>query len=138
MTTQSRYKNLEVNDIDICMFNGFFTSQSTIFSNAGTGLPWLNQYKARNDVSCSRTQRNDAEETRTRGLSVSSQALYHRATAIQTLYTYPGNELIARPIHERNTHPKVLRISSKRSKMQNGQTDKKRLPNIWPTNKIKK
>ena len=33
-------------------------------------------------MSCSRTQRSDAREARTRGLSVSSQVLYHWATAL--------------------------------------------------------
>ena len=33
-------------------------------------------------MSCSKTQRSDTGEARTRGLSVSSQALYHRATAL--------------------------------------------------------
>ena len=35
----------------------FFTSHQQTFSYVGTGLPWLNQYKARINVSCSRTQR---------------------------------------------------------------------------------
>ena len=54
------------------------------FSYAGTGLPGLNQYQARINVSCSRPQGSDAGEARTRSLSVSSQALYHRATALPT------------------------------------------------------
>ena len=39
-------------------------------------------------MSCSRTQRSDAGEARTRGPSVSSQALYHRATALHKLRGY--------------------------------------------------
>ena len=38
---------------------------------------------ARINVSCTRAQRNDAGEARTRGPSVSSQALYHWATALR-------------------------------------------------------
>ena len=41
-----------------------------------TCLPGLNQYQARINVSCSRTQHDD-DEALTRGPSVSSQALYH-------------------------------------------------------------
>ena len=52
------------------------------FSYVGTGLPGFNQYLAGINVSCSRTQRSDAGESRTRGPSVSSQALYHWATAL--------------------------------------------------------
>ena len=46
------------------------------------GFPGLNQYQARNNVSYSRTQHSDAGEAKTRGPSVSSQALYHWATAL--------------------------------------------------------
>ena len=45
------------------------------------GLPELNQYLARINVSCSRTQHSDAGDARTHGPSVKSQALYHWATA---------------------------------------------------------
>ena len=54
----------------------FFTSRQQSFSYKATGLPGLNQYYARINVSCSRTQSSDAGEARTRGPSVSSQALY--------------------------------------------------------------
>ena len=54
-------------------------SHQKIFSYVGTGLPGLNQYQARFNVSCSRTQPIDAGEARTRGPSVPSQALYHCA-----------------------------------------------------------
>ena len=40
----------------------------------GMGVPRLNQYFARINVSCSRTQRSDTSEARTLNLSVSSQA----------------------------------------------------------------
>ena len=46
------------------------------FSYVGTGLPWLNQDLARINVSCLMTQHSDAGEARTRGPSLSSQALY--------------------------------------------------------------
>ena len=51
------------------------------FSYVGTVLHGLNQYLARINVSCSRTQRSDAGEALTSGPLVSSQALYHWATA---------------------------------------------------------
>ena len=51
-------------------------------SYIGTGFPGLNQYWARINLSCLRTQGSDAGEARTRGPSVSSQALYHWATAL--------------------------------------------------------
>ena len=54
-------------------------SRQQFFSYVGTGLPGLNQYKARINVSCSRTQCSDAGEARVRCPSVSSQALYHCA-----------------------------------------------------------
>ena len=69
-------------DRKICLLIWFFTSHQQSFSYVGTGLPGLNQYKARINVSCSRTQRSDAGEARTCGPSVSSQALYHWATAL--------------------------------------------------------
>ena len=47
-------------------------------------LPGLNQYQARINVSCSRTQHSDAGEARTRSPSVSIQALYHWATVLIT------------------------------------------------------
>ena len=53
----------------------FFTSHQQTFSYVGTGLPWLNQYKAMINVSCSRTQRSDAGEARTCSPSVSKRAL---------------------------------------------------------------
>ena len=51
---------------------------------SGTGLPGLNQYLARINVSCSRTQGSDDGEARTRRPSVSSQALYHWATVLSS------------------------------------------------------
>ena len=56
-------------------------SHQQSFKYVGTGLPGLNQYLARIYVSCTRTQGSDACEARTPGSSVSSQALYHWATA---------------------------------------------------------
>ena len=43
------------------LFDSLHPSQH-FFSYVLTGLPGLNQYQARNDVSCSRTQRSDACE----------------------------------------------------------------------------
>ena len=43
----------------------------------------FNQYVARVNVSCSRTQHSDASQARTGSPLVSSQALYHRATVLQ-------------------------------------------------------
>ena len=60
----------------------FFTSHQQSFSYAGTGLPGLNQYLARINVSCTRT----TTQWRQWGLnprpSVSSQAPYHWAIAL--------------------------------------------------------
>ena len=50
-------------------------SHQQSFNYIGTVLPGLNQYQARINVSCSRTQCSDAGEARTRSPSVSSQAL---------------------------------------------------------------
>ena len=75
----------------ICLFDLILYVHSTIFQLCGTGLPGLSQYLARINVSCSRTQRSDAGEARTRGPSVSSQALYHWATALPILEEEPQN-----------------------------------------------
>ena len=61
-------------------------SHQQSFSFVGTGLPGLNQYYARINVSCSRTQHSNAGEARTYGPSVWSQALYHCATALLILH----------------------------------------------------
>ena len=63
----------ESKEYDI-VFYLVFTSHQQSFSYVGTGLPGLNQYLARINVSCSRTQRSKADEARTRGPSISSQA----------------------------------------------------------------
>ena len=47
------------------------------WSEIRTGIPGLNQYQARINVSCSRTQHNEAGEAQTRGPLRSSQGLYH-------------------------------------------------------------
>ena len=62
------------------LFNLILRQQ--FFSYVGTGLPGLNQYQAKINVSCSRTQHSDAGEAWTRSLSASSQALYHWATVL--------------------------------------------------------
>ena len=46
----------------VCLF-WFFTSHQQSFSYVGTDLPGLNQYWARINVSCSRTQRSDAGDS---------------------------------------------------------------------------
>ena len=63
-------------DLFVCLIC-FFKSHQQSFSYLGTGLPGLNQYSARIDVSCSRTQCSDADEARTHGPAVLSQALHH-------------------------------------------------------------
>ena len=50
------------------------------FSYVGTDLHGLNQYLARINVSCSRTQCSDAGEAQAHNPSVSNQALNHSAT----------------------------------------------------------
>ena len=61
----------------------FFTPQSTIFQLCQDGSSWVEPVlKVRINVSCSRTQRSDTCEARTSNPSVSSQALYHWATAL--------------------------------------------------------
>ena len=62
-------------------FDSLHPSQQFI-SYVGTALPWLNQYLARINVSCSRTQCSDASEAQTHSPSVSSQALYYWTTAL--------------------------------------------------------
>ena len=71
---------------EIFCLTQFFTSQSKQFSYVGTGLSGLNHYKVRINVSCSRTQDNDAGETRSRNPSVSCQALFQWATALPILW----------------------------------------------------
>ena len=53
------------------LFDLILTSHQQSFNYVGTGLPGLNRYEAMINVSCSRTQRSDACEARTRGPSVS-------------------------------------------------------------------
>ena len=65
-----------------CLIDWFFTSQQQLFSDVGTTLPGLHQYLARINVSCPWAQRSGADQARTRGPSVSSQALYHWVTAL--------------------------------------------------------
>ena len=52
------------------------------FSYVGTGFPGLKQYLAWINVSCSRTQHRDKGEARTNCPSVSSQAFFHRVSAL--------------------------------------------------------
>ena len=63
----------------------FFTAHQQSFSYVGTGLPGLNQYQAIINVSCTRTQRNDAGEAPTHGPSVSIEALYHWTPALPVM-----------------------------------------------------
>ena len=72
-----------------CLFVWFDSLHPSpqIFSYVGTGLPGLNQYQARINLSCSKTQHSDAGEARTSNLSVSSQALYYWATALPPIST---------------------------------------------------
>ena len=86
----------------------FFTSHEQSFSYKGMGLPGLNQDKARINVSCSRTQRSDAGDALTQGPSVSSQALYHWATAL--LGVNPDQLASERPA-DQDPHCKVQELS---------------------------
>ena len=65
-------------------FDSLRPSQQS-FSYIGMSLPGLNQYQARINMSCSRTQHSDAGEAQPRGPSVSSQALYHWTNALPSL-----------------------------------------------------
>ena len=47
-----------------------------IFSHVGTGLPWLNQYKADDHVPGSRPERSASGDAQTKNPSISSQTLY--------------------------------------------------------------
>ena len=66
---------LHMDDDLYVYFIGFFVFHQLSFSYVGMALPGFNQYKARINVSCSRTQGSDAGEARTPGPSVSSEAL---------------------------------------------------------------
>ena len=55
-------------------------SHQQAFSYVGAGLPGMNQYLAR--INVSRTQHSDDSEAPTRDPSFLSQALYHWATAL--------------------------------------------------------
>ena len=59
-----------------CLFDFLRPSQQS-FSYVGMGIPGLNQYSARINVSCPRTQHSGGGKAQTHGPSVSSQALYH-------------------------------------------------------------
>ena len=63
-------------EFDFCLIL-FFTSQSLIFHLCLDGASWAGRELSKKNVSCSRTQHNDTGEAQTRGLSVSSQAIYH-------------------------------------------------------------
>ena len=63
-----------------------FASQSTIFQLCREVSCWVEQVQTKDKCVCSKTQHSDAGETRTRGPSVSSQALYHCAPIL--LFSY--------------------------------------------------
>ena len=67
-------------------------SHQQSISYVGTGLPGLNQYYARINVSCSRTQRSDPGEARTWGPLVSSQALFHSSSPLIHWYSFIMNK----------------------------------------------
>ena len=81
-------------------FDSLHPSQQ-FFSYIRTGLPVLNQYQTRINVSCSRTQCSDAGEAQTSNPSVLSQAPYHWATSLfQKQCQYTINWLhLTRPEH---------------------------------------
>ena len=66
----------------MCVWFDSLRPSQQFFSYVGMGLPGLNQYFARINVSRSRTQHSDAGEARNRGPSVLSQALCHWATVL--------------------------------------------------------
>ena len=71
-------------------FDSLRPSQQS-FSYVGTGLPGLNQYYARINVSCSMTRRSDAGEARNRGpLVSSSQCLNTKCGQSKRFGTGPG------------------------------------------------
>ena len=69
--------------VDLYFFFVWFDSlrpSQQVCSYIGTGLPGSNQYLARINVFCSRTQHSNAGEAQTCGPSVSNQALHHWVT----------------------------------------------------------
>ena len=75
MTTESKAKVEYIKRFFVCFDS--LRPINKFYSYKGTGLPELNEYYARINVSCSKTHGSDAVEARTRGPSVSSQAFYH-------------------------------------------------------------
>ena len=79
-------------------FDSLHPSQQS-FSYVRMDIPGLNQFWARRiNVSCSRTQHSDASEALTRGPSVSSQALYHWATALPLPHEISNNVAFWQPV----------------------------------------
>ena len=82
-----KFQQLSVEPWYVFCLIWFFTSHQLSFSYKGTGRVFLGWTSTKLGLcSCSRTQRSDASEDRTHGPSVSSQALYHWALALPTLY----------------------------------------------------
>ena len=72
---------------NVCLFGLFLyvpVNNCSVMSGL-VFLGWSMKYKARINVSCSRTQRSDAGEAWTHNPSVMSQALYHWATPLHSL-----------------------------------------------------
>ena len=97
MLVLSKYSGLSNSKPDnesmLCLI-WFFMSQSTLFQLCRDRSSWVEPVLSRINVSCSRTQRSDASEAPTPNPSVSSQALYHWATAlpewVNTIFGYMG------------------------------------------------
>ena len=69
--------------VNLILFYSLHPSQQS-FSYIGMVLPGLNQYLARINVSCSRTQRSDTGEARTRGLQ--SRVKHPTTEPLRSLY----------------------------------------------------
>ena len=69
----------------VCLFVWFFTSHQQSFSYIETGLPGLNQYYARINVSCSRTTTQWGSNPRPFGLESSTLLLSHYAPCVVSL-----------------------------------------------------
>ena len=70
----------------VCLYDLILYVPSTIFQLYRDGSSWVEPVLSLDLCSCSRTQRSDAGEARTRGPSVSSQALDHYATALPLIF----------------------------------------------------
>ena len=80
MSTDKSLKHLKSNDLFLFDFNSLRPINNLSVIKGRVFLGWTSTKLGL--MTCSRTQRSDAGEARTRGPSVSSQALYHWATVL--------------------------------------------------------